>query len=352
VSLLAHAPETGRPAESGETALTGSNPDPQQRKTPPAQAQTTSAKKTGTDLKRPPIDASMVGYIENAIVGSELRIRFDAAFDDRFPDWAEFLYGKCGCYRALPPSDPAYDPHAPGPGPGIPKNVNYQELSFYGEYAPRNSTRFSTFFQLPFRFLQPQGLLAGPPNTTVAFASSSGISDVQAGLKFALLASPTHYLTAQLKSYFPSGNAAHGLGTSHYSVEPALLYYQRFSEKFELEGEIGGWLPVGGSAGVPTSGTSGFAGNIFFYGIGPSYRVVDGDRFKVAPVLEFVGWNVTGGLQTPPTRSTDGSNILNIKIGARMSFAGHNSVYVGYGTPLTSADWYKNFMRVEFRHAF
>ena len=44
----------------------------------------------------------MVGYIDNAIVvSSEVRIRFDAAFNDQFPDRAEFIYGKCGCYRIL-----------------------------------------------------------------------------------------------------------------------------------------------------------------------------------------------------------------------------------------------------------
>ena len=111
---------------------------------------------------------------------------------------------------------------------------------------------------------------------------------MQAGLKFAMLASSRHYLTAQLLSYFPSGDSRSGLGTNHYSVEPALLYYQRLSERFEIEGELGGWLPIGGSQG--------FAGNLFFYGIGPSYTLINGERFRLAPVIEVVGWNVTGGL--------------------------------------------------------
>ncbi len=62
-----------------------------------------------------------------------------------------------------------------------------------------------------------------------------------------MLASSRHYLTAQLLSYFPSGDSRSGLGTNHYSLEPALLYYQRLSERFEIEGELGGWLPIGGS---------------------------------------------------------------------------------------------------------
>jgi hypothetical protein len=303
----------------------------------------------------PTVDASMVGYIENAVVGSEVRVRFDAAFNDEFPDRAEFIYGKCGCYAnpfLVPTTNAAYDANAPGPAPGIPNNVNFQNLSFTGEYAPKGNRRFSAFFQLPFRSLQPQGLAAaGTPGATVAFTNGAGIGDVQVGLKFALLASPKHYLTAQLKSYFPSGSARHGLGTNHYSLEPALLYYQRFSHKFELEGELGGWLPTGGSAGVPTNGSQGFAGNIFFYGIGPSYRIIDNDQFKLAPVIELIGWSVTGGFQTPPT-SASGTNIVNLKVGARMSFHSRNSVYVGYGFPLTSADWYNNILRVEYRYSF
>jgi hypothetical protein len=316
----------------------------QKKKPPPVS-------KPPVEIKRPPIDASMVGYINNAIVGSEVRIRFDAAFNDAFPDRAEFIYAKCGCYKSLiPPGTPRYDPNAPGPGPGIPKNVNYQILSFMGEYAVNQ--RFSAFVEVPFRWIQPQGVIAAPAGATAAFPNGAGISDVQAGLKFAVLASSRHYLTAQLLSYFPSGSAAQGLGTNHYSLEPALLYYQRLSERFEIEGELGGWLPIGGSAGVPTTSSQGFAGNLFFYGIGPSYKLINGERFRLAPVIEVVGWNVTGGLQTGTPLNASGINIVNLKIGARMGFRAHNSLYVGYGKALTSADWYNQIVRVEYRYSF
>ena len=169
--------------------------------------------------------------------------------------------------------------------------------------------------------------------------------------------SPKHYLTAQLKTYFPSGTARHGLGTNHYSLEPALLYLPQFSRRLRSRARLGGWLPIGGSAGDPTNGSQSFAGNIFFYGIGPSYTVIDGDKFRLAPVVELIGWSVTGGQQTEitqrgPTFSASGTNIVNLKIGARMSFHARNSVYVGYGFPLTSADWYNNILRVEYRYSF
>jgi hypothetical protein len=334
----------------------GAAPPPQEPK--PAEDQKKKpppVNKPPVEIKRPTIDASMVGYIDNAIVGSEVRIRFDAAFNDAFPDRAEFVYAKCGCYRSTGADRNA----GPGPGPGIPKNVNYQILSFMGEYAVNR--RFSAFVEIPFRWIQPQGV--APKSLTYpnpAFPNGAGISDVQAGLKFAMLASSRHYLTAQLLSYFPSGDSRSGLGTNHFSVEPALLYYQRLSERFEIEGELGGWLPIGGSSGQVTGSSQGFAGNLFFYGIGPSYTLINGERLRLAPVIELVGWNVTGGQQTgAPGKghcctafSASGINVVNLKIGARMEFGGHSSLYVGYGKALTSADWYDQIVRVEYRYAF
>ena len=62
----------------------------------------------------------MVGYIDDALIGSQIRLRFEAGFDDKTPDLAEFFYAKCGCYNQLQSADPpAYDAKAPGPGPGI-----------------------------------------------------------------------------------------------------------------------------------------------------------------------------------------------------------------------------------------
>jgi hypothetical protein len=337
-------------AASGMNQATGSNSTT--TNAAPADSKPAAPKKKAPSpkdeaVKRPPIDASMVGYIENAIVGSEVRVRFDAAFNDAFPDRSEFIYAKCGCYRTAPP--PVYDPNAPGPGPGIPKDINFQTLEFMGEYAP--NSRFSAFVQLPIRWLQPEGVISSP-NPTQAFLSSAGIGDVQAGVKFAMLTMSKAYMSAQFKAYFPSGASVQGLGTNHYSIEPAILYYGRLSERFELEGEIGAWVPIGGSAGVIPSSNSEFAGNIFFYGIGPSYRLIDGEKFHLSPVIELVGWNVTSGQQTGTPTDASGTNIVNLKLGARMSFPHKNSIYVGWGKAITSADWYDEIVRVEYRRSF
>jgi Putative MetA-pathway of phenol degradation len=306
-----------------------------------------SSKPSIERIKRATMDHSMVGYIDNAIIHPEVRVRFDSARDDETPDRAEFFYAKCGCYGALPSTNAAYDPRTPGPGPGIPKTVNFQQLYFYGEVAPHPHLSF--FTQLPFRWLQPQSF----PGTSQAFPSSGGFGDVQVGMKFAPIVSTRRYVTLQFRAFLPSGDAGLGLGTHHYSIEPSLLYYQRLSERLAVEAEVGDTHPLGTSSGVPTATSHGFAGDVFFYGAGPSYKFINDEKFGLAGVLEVVGWNVRSGYVTGPANpSTAGVNIVNMKVGPRMLFGSHHSLYVGYGIALTSAKWYRDIVRTEYRYSF
>jgi hypothetical protein len=335
---------TETPVASGEVQQ-GSSPATTQKN-----AEKSKASKPQTEPKAE-IPASMVGYIDDPIVSSKIRIRFDDDFDDEFPDRSEFIYTKCGCYASLSPGSPSYDPHAHGPAPGVPKSINFQQLYTNVEYAPLR--RFSAFVEVPIRWLQPQGFLTGPSG----FSDQVGLSDVMAGIKFAAIASENTYVTFQFRGYFPSGDSSKGLGTNHYSVEPSLLLYDRLSSRFALEGQVGDWHPIGGSAGVPTSVSEGFAGDVFFYGIGPSYKLYQGNRFSAAPVVELFGWHVLGGFQTQlsaPNLAAEvsGMNIVNIKAGLRIGVGYRNSFYVGFGQAVTHDDWYKHLFRAEYRYSF
>ena len=291
--------------------------------------------KPSEETKRPKTAGSMVGYVEDGIVGSQIRIRFDAGFNNSTPDLAEFFYAKCGCYRGLAgtPLAAAFDPNAAGPPPGsnvvIPKSLNFQQLYLTAEYAP--ISRFSAFVEVPFRWIQAQGLTVGSPGS---FPNQGGISDVRAGFKVAMLASSEHYLTFQFKAYFPTGDSFKGLGTNHWSIEPGVMYYQKITDRASIESEVGDWHPGGGSAGVPISNSKKFSGDVFFYGVGPSYELYRGENVRFAPVVELVGWHVLGGFQTGAGSpvETSGFNIVNLKIGARTSFGNHSSFYVGTGT--------------------
>jgi len=290
--------------------------------------------------------ASMVGYIEEAVVSSKVRVRFDTARHDFEPDRAEFFYAKCGCYRDLDSSSPAFDPNAPGPRPGAADDINFQQLYVLGEYAV--SEHFSAFGELPTRWLQPQSFTAG---TGGSFPNQRGIGDLRFGVKAALISEPEQTFTVRAQFFSPTGDAGRGLGTDHWSFEPAVLYYQEVSDRVVVESQLGLWLPFGGSAGVPTSGSDKFSGNVLFYGIGPSVEVYRGNGVRFAPIVELVGWRVLSGFQSVAEDAT-GTNIFNIKIGARTTLDSGHSFYIGYGHALTDAAWYKDIVRFEYRYSF
>ena len=49
-----------------------------------------------------------------------------------------------------------------------------------------------------------------------------------------------------------------------------------------------------------------FAGNIFSYGIGPSFDLYRSGNVRFAPVVELVGWHVLSGFQTGGTADAGG----------------------------------------------
>lgn len=298
------------------------------------------------ETERPRRRGSMVGYIEEAVVSSKVRLRFDVGWEITAPDRAEFFYAKCGCYRDLT-GRPEFDPEAPGPRPGAVNDLNYQQLYVLGEYAVGD--RVSAYAEMPFRWLQPQSSL---PDTGGPFSNQSGTADLRAGVKLALLTDDANVVTARVQAFMPTGKAENGLGTDHWSLEPALLLHNRLSDRVAIESQIGWWHPFDGAAGVPISSDDRFAGDVFFYGVGPSVEVYRGDRLRFAPVVELVGWRVVNGFQTAATSDASGINIVNLKIGARTSWDPGSSIYVGFGKALTDDVWYDEILRFEYRVSF
>ena len=306
---------------------------------------------------RPKIAGSMVGYVDDAIVGSQVRIRFEAGFHNDVPDRAEFFYAKCGCFKLLPDSDTDKDNNAPGPGPGAANNIRFQQLYLQTEYAP--SGRFSVFAELPFRWLQPQSFTGIDRFTENgarggrSLENPSGLGDLRAGVKAALAESSDRALTLQVRAYFPTANEQHGLGTGHYSIEPSLLYYRKLTERTTIEAQGGDWHSTGGSAGRPTNGSKKFSGDVVFYGAGVSHEVYAGAPMRIAPVAELFGWHVVSGFQTGQAKKgAGGIDIVNLKVGARLIFDEHNSFYGGIGRALTGAVWYRDLARIEYRYSY
>jgi hypothetical protein len=271
----------------------------------------------------PGIRDSSVGYVDSAIPGNQLRLRFDAAYDDRRPNLAEFFWSQ---------GKPL--------GPGVPRpesRVDFQELSAYLEASV--TEQFSGFVEMPWRFVNPE-----------VNANANGISDINAGFKWAFLYSDDGVLTFQFRTYAPTGDAGRGLGNRHVSLEPALLFFQPLTDQLHVEGEFRTWIPIGGTD---------FAGDVLRYGVGLNYDLCETSEVKVVPVAELVGWTVLNGKESllhpsglGSVEDAAGDTILDIKFGVYLKLGQFGDIYTGYGRPLTGNRWYENVYRVQFRLYF
>ncbi len=273
--------------------------------------------------------STIPGYIEWAAPQNQFRMRFDAGFDNSFPDRAEFFYARAG-----------------GPGPGdanravFNTGVDYYDARAYLEVGENGC--WSVFTEVPVRWLRTDSTVAAPSGNT------GGLGDVEAGIKYAMVNDDDRIVTFMLKGYFPTGDAGDGLGTDHYSIEPGLLFQQKLSDRAVVFGELRDWIPIDGTN---------FAGNVLRYGVGTGYTVVDNGSWTMTPIAEIVGWSVLDGLQTNPgTLAAQGAEttIVNLKLGVRVNFPGRGgvrdgrSLYVGWGHALTTDEWYQDLLRVDY----
>ncbi len=310
----------------------------------PSASETGAVQATGSPSgprRRP----SMVGYIDNATIGNKVRVRFDSGSGLQGGDRAEFFYAKCGCYRGLPIGHAAYDPDAPGPGPGVLTDANFTQFNVNAEYALNG--RFSLVGDLPVRSLSPQAFVPG----TGSFGDTSGLSDVKGGVKLSLSSDSNSQITLQAMASAPSGDAGKGLGTNRWSVEPAILYSTTVGNLLGFEAQFGSIIPLDGSKGVPTNSPDKFSGSVIYYGFGPSLDIYSSGTTRVAPVVELVGWHVVDGYSTFDDAPAKGTDIVNLKLGGRVAF-GSGSIYAGWGKALTDAAWYDEVLRLEFRYGF
>jgi hypothetical protein len=307
------------------------------------------------------VNSDPAGYIDNPIVGTWARLRYDAGFNITRPDRAEFIYAKYGNAGGPGPLSP---PGVIGPG-NSPDHVNFETFSPYFELLL--FPRLSIFAEIPVTSVDIFTRVdATNPGAGTIVNKNGGIGDVIAGFKYALYVDECQYLTVQLKAYAPSGDARRGLGTHHTSIEPGLLYLARLGDRAYFMGELRHWVPIDGTD---------FAGNVLRYGGGISYdllRTYEGmspmDPYtspgtRVAAVTEFVGWSVFGGKTIPPNISGDaaaanaaaqsasGDVIVNLKLGVRVTH-GLGSIYTGWGHALTDDAWYEDLFRLEYRRLF
>ncbi|QJX00846.1 hypothetical protein [Frigoriglobus tundricola] len=281
----------------------------------------------------PVVGNSTVGYIDSSVPVDVVRFRFDAAFNNVVPSRGEFFYARSPSL----PTDKAET------------KVDYQEFSVYAEKTVTD--RFSLFVEAPYRFINP-----------TVDQNANGLGDMNAGFKWAFYRDDDHLLSFQLRTYAPTGNGNLGLGTSHPSLEPALLGYSRITDRLRTEGELRLFVPITQTPGVPgavSGGSSDFASTVFRFGLGLGYDAYQSGRFVISPVAELVGWVFLNGQKTVnpfgnagADVSAAGDTVVNLKLGTRFKVRDFGDLYVGYGRCLTTQSMYRDIFRAEFRLYF
>lgn len=269
------------------------------------------------------IGDSGAGYIDSAVIGTHARFRFDAAYDSNKPNRGEFIW------EWTPPS---------AKGPGLAESrVDYQRFSAYVEWAP--SKDFSVFIDAP-------AVLSNPTIND----NTAGFGDIETGFKLALCRDTNTLVTAQFKTYLPSGDEKSGMGTGHVSLEPGLLFLHRQCW-VTFEGELRHWIPI--------EGTPNDHGNVTRYGLGASANLAPLGMPKVTPVVEVVGWTFLSGrtryisAEGIDTRDDSrGDTVVNLKIGSRFKLNECSDLFIGYGRALTGHRLYQDIFRLELRHKF
>jgi hypothetical protein len=261
-----------------------------------------------------------VSFIDSALPMRMARFRFDGNWNNRRPSRAEFIQPRPGIVG--------------GPGPSRPEtSLDVYELSTYAEHT--FLPNFSVFFETPFRNVDPD-----------INERSTGVGDLNMGLKWAFQPNPALTTTLQLRGYVPSAPES-DLGTKHFSVEPALLCYWRPINYLTVEGELRYWYPLDGTD---------FAGDVVRYGIGLTYGERSASEICICPVIELVGWTVLDGqalAATSPTafyiEDATGDTVVNLNVGFRLNLGDSADIYTGYGRALSGDAWFRDMWRLEFR---
>lgn len=276
----------------------------------------------------PSLAESNVGWIDPALIGNQVRFRYDARWKNPTPDRAEFITARNKQY---------FDGfEISGRGFSVPEsNIDMFEGVTYVEWA--FTPRISAFMEMPVRYIRPD---ENP--------KAIGGGDFNLGAKIAYFSMPDQVQTFQLRLIFPTGSDGKGLGTGHTVIEPSLLLWQKLSERFTLESELRNWIPVGGLN---------YSGYTLRYALGLSYDLYRGDSISVKPVAELIGWSTLRGLQSDfinslPTFQTTSSaqgTVIESAWGLRGTVFGNCDYYAGYSFALTTPTWFEHNLRAELR---
>jgi hypothetical protein len=261
------------------------------------------------------------------------RIRYDNLIDMTFPDRNQYFL------MQVNPHFPKHYTNKHGVTLRADPSANMQQLYFYQEAA---AGRGSFFFEYPYRQLNP---LFSP--------TQAGFSDINFGIKSLWLDTELLQVAFQFRTYTPSGNAAQGLGTGHFALDPSLMASMKLAPGTFFQAQLGNWIPLAGNQKI--------TGGILYW-----YMSLNQVLCKLSPdcpligTLEMDGWSFeNGGYTNPivnqhPSIVAAGGGVSYFNIGPGLRAALGNSVDLG--TAITFAatpnQWGSPWFRLEVRFLF
>jgi hypothetical protein len=269
-----------------------------------------------------------ISEIEPSQPLNNFRIRVDSAYRLERPDRAEYFWSKPGLPKGPPLAESL---------------VDYQELRFLLE---AGGPSFSVLTELPLRIVDP-----------VINNNTAGLGDVNVATKVVMLNGSRWQISQVTRTYMNTSVSRRGLGAGHFSLEPGLLFRFKYDERTYVHHEIKFWFPLDGDPD--------HSGEVLRLGIGVSRVLHETDAFAVIPTLEFVGWSVLDGLETPPPIGPivlppveiDPEGIFNIHPGVRFvaDTGGDLGLFeLGISGSFSASRnrWYEGLLRVDLRWSY
>jgi hypothetical protein len=288
-------------------------------------------------------------FVDAARPQTQMRLRWDSGFDLHHPDRAEYFWAR-ERVNQLEPTGPCTR-HGFGKGPGcIPRSVDYEDLSLYMEGA---SGKFGAFIETPYREIDPTSSAISP----AVCCGKSGFGDLTIGTKSMLLDCELTQITFQFKTFLPTGDFTGGLGTSHVSLEPSLLFNLKLTCWTYLQGQFSYWISVGGD--------NLYQGNIFHCHFSFNHALWKPMHdVQLIGTVEMNEWTVLGGNftnpdflitaggRTGPVPVSASTSMFSIGPGLRLFVCDKIDVGVGSAFSLTGDHWAEELVRGEFRWRF
>ena len=261
------------------------------------------------------------------------RIRYDNMINIRFPDRNQYLLMQTNA------NFPQHYTNRHGVTFRTDPSANLQQLYLYQEVAAQ---RGSFFVEYPYRQLNP---LFSP--------TQAGFSDINFGIKSLMLDTELLQISFQFRTYTPSGNAAQGLGTGHFSLDPSLLSSLKLAPDTYFQAQLGNWVPLGGNQKI--------TGGILYWFMSLNQVVwrLSPDTPVIA-MLEMDGWSFENGGYTNPIAnygpkvigSGGGVSYFNIGPGLRAALGKAVDLGTALTFSTTSNHWGSPWFRLEVRFLF